>query len=73
MVKNIIINTQYIKLEQFFKLAQICQSGGEAKVLINDGKAMVNGEIETRRGRKLRDGDIVTFCGKEYIVRQDGG
>ena len=72
-MKNVIINTQYIKLDQFFKLARICESGGEAKIMIKDGKVMVNGEIENRRGRKLIDGDIVTIFGKEYMVRRDGG
>jgi len=71
-MKNVIINTPYIKLEQFFKLSQLCQSGGEAKILISNAKAKVNGEKETRRGRKLRDGDIVSFNNCDYLIRQDG-
>ena len=45
---------EYIKLDQFLKLAQIAMTGGEAKAMIQDGMVKVNGEVETRRGRKLR-------------------
>lgn len=71
-MKTVKINTPYIKLEQFFKLAQLCQSGGEAKILILNAEAKVNGEKETRRGRKLKDGNIVSFKSCDYLIRQDG-
>ena len=48
---------EYIKLDQFLKLAQIAMTGGEAKAMIQEGMVKVNGEVEMRRGRKLRDGD----------------
>ena len=48
-----------IKLDQFLKLAQIVDSGGQAKHLIQAGYVRVNGEVETRRGRKLHHGDVV--------------
>jgi ribosome-associated protein len=48
-----------IKLDQFLKLAQIVDSGGQAKHLIQAGFVQVNGQVETRRGRKLRHGDVV--------------
>ncbi|MGE0488973.1 MAG: RNA-binding S4 domain-containing protein [Vulcanimicrobiota bacterium] len=51
----------FIKLDQFLKWKGWVGSGGEAKALIADGLIEVNGEPETRRGRKLRNGDIVTF------------
>ncbi|MEZ4657559.1 MAG: RNA-binding S4 domain-containing protein [Caldilineaceae bacterium] len=57
-----------IKLDQFLKLAQVVHSGGEAKQLIRAGFVMVNGEVETRRGRKLRPGDVVTVEDEELIV-----
>ncbi len=60
-----------IKLDQFLKLAQIVQSGGEAKTLIQSGQVMVNGEVETRRGRKLRPGDVVMVEGEELVVASD--
>jgi ribosome-associated protein len=57
-----------IKLDQFLKLAQVVQTGGEAKVLIQSGQVRVNGEVETRRGRKLRPGDVVVVDGEELVV-----
>lgn len=72
-MKVIMIHTPYIKLDQFFKLVNLCGSGGEAKEFIQSGKVFVNGEIETRRGKKLVDGDTVRFQKQEYVVRQDGG
>ena len=53
--------SDFIKLDQFLKWQGWVGSGGEAKVLIADGLIEVNGEVETRRGRKLRSGDLVTF------------
>ena len=53
--------SDFIKLDQFLKWQGWVGSGGEAKVLIADGLIEVNGEVETRRGRKLRSGDVVTF------------
>ena len=61
----------HIRLDQFLKLADIVQSGGEAKVLIQSGYVNVNGEVETRRKRKLRPGDIVETNGTEMEVTFD--
>ena len=63
------ISTEYIKLESFLKLANAVGSGGEAKLLIRDGEAAVNGEVCTMRGKKLRAGDRVTFRGKNYLIK----
>lgn len=60
-----------IELDQFLKLAQLVSSGGEAKRLIQSGVIQVNGEVETRRGRKLRPGDRVTANGEDYIIEAD--
>lgn len=57
-----------IKLDQFLKLAHIVQSGGEAKHVIRLGFVMVNGEVEKRRGRKLRHGDVVEIEGDQLVV-----
>ena len=57
-----------IRLDQFMKLANMVRSGGEAKHLIQNGKVLVNGEAETRRSRKLRAGDSVTFNGETVVV-----
>lgn len=58
----------YIKLDQFLKWQNIVQTGGEAKIRIRDGEVIVNGRIETRRGKKLRTGDRVTIANKTYTV-----
>ena len=60
-----------IELDQFLKLAEVCQSGGQAKHLIQSGAVRVNGTIETRRGKKLRPGDSVSVDGEEFIVESD--
>ncbi len=57
-----------IRLDQFLKFGQLVGSGGEAKVLIQQGAVAVNGETERRRGRKLRHGDTVVFDGETYDV-----
>ncbi len=63
------IRDEFIKLGQALKLAGIVQSGVEAKYMIEEGNVLVNGEVDTRRGKKLRDGDIVAVDGKEFTVR----
>ena len=59
---------EYIKLDQFLKLANLVESGGQAKALIQGGMVKVNGEVETRRGRKLHQGDAVEFEGEVLVV-----
>ena len=63
------IRDEFIKLGQALKLAGLVSSGIEAKVLIADGEVSVNGETETRRGRKLRDGDTVLLRGDTFTIR----
>lgn len=65
---NISINTEFIKLDQFLKWAALVPTGTEAKMIIFDGQVKVNGEVETRRGKKLRKGDIIEVDGEEYII-----
>ncbi len=48
-----------MKLDQFLKWQNLVDSGGHAKVLVQSGQVKVNGEVETRRGRKLQSGDVV--------------
>ncbi|HCI63451.1 MAG TPA: hypothetical protein DFH97_00040 [Clostridiales bacterium] len=62
------ITTEYIKLQDALKLANLVGSGGEAKVLIQEGQVTVNGEICTMRGKKLRPGDSFTFQGQTILV-----
>ena len=58
----------YIKLDQFLKWQGIVQTGGEAKIIIQQGGVEVNGEEERRRGRKLVTGDRVTITGTTHRV-----
>ncbi|MDB9535429.1 RNA-binding S4 domain-containing protein [Dolichospermum planctonicum CS-1226] len=57
-----------IKLDQFLKFIGITSTGGQAKLLILDGEVKVNGTVETRRGRKLGDDDIVTIGRETFKV-----
>jgi len=61
MFEKITIDTDYIKLDSFLKLAGIVMSGGEAKEIIQDGMIEVNDVVEKRRGRKLFPGDKIVF------------
>ena len=62
------ITTEYIKLQDAMKYANIVYSGGEAKALIQEGEVLVNGEVCTMRGKKLRVGDKFTFNGQTYLI-----
>jgi ribosome-associated protein len=64
------INDDTIKLNSFLKLLGIASTGGQAKLMIQNGDVLVNGMIETRRGRKLVLGDRVTVEGKTFQVEQ---
>lgn len=66
--EDVLIYTEWIRLQDFLKFAGTVGTGGEAKVRIQAGEASVNGEPCTQRGRKLRPGDTVTFAGKAYRV-----
>ena len=63
-MEKISITTEFIKLESLLKLANLVGSGGEAKLLIQEGAAQVNGAVCTQRGKKLRPGDRVCFVGQ---------
>ena len=63
------IDTEFIKLDQLMKYASMVQTGGEAKMLINQELVLVNGEICTQRGRKIRPGDEVEFDSVIYKVK----
>lgn len=67
-MERVEISSEFIKLDAFLKFAAIAGTGGEAKLLIQDGLVSVNGEICTQRGKKLRPGDKVVFGGGEYEI-----
>ena len=62
------ITTEYIKLESFLKFCGAAETGGMAKNWIQEGEILVNNEVCTQRGKKLRPGDRVTCMGQDYYV-----
>ena len=68
VVSEVPIRDESIRLGQFLKLANLIDSGADAKAAIADGQVTVNGEVETRRGRQLRSGDVVEFAGRAARV-----
>ena len=67
-MEEILINTPYVTLGQFLKLADIIRSGGEAKLYLANKKVLINDEEDNRRGRKLKDGDIIEIKEKTYRI-----
>lgn len=67
-MKTITITTEFIKLQDLLKFANLVETGGEAKELIQGGEVQVNGETCTMRGKKIRPGDVVAFDGQKLTV-----
>lgn len=67
-MREIPIREDVIRLGQLLKLADLADSGADAKALLADGAVRVNGELEARRGRQLRDGDVVAALGEELRI-----
>ena len=67
-METIKLKDEFIKLGQALKAANLVEHGVEAKYVIQDGLVKVNGETDTRRGRKLYDGDLVTYDGQEIKI-----
>ena len=68
IMEKIHINTDFIKLDALLKFAGLCETGGEAKELIQGGAVKVNGEVCTMRGKKCRAGDTVELEGQTVQV-----
>ena len=68
----VVIQTEFIKLQDAMKYANIVYSGGKAKQLILEEQVQVNGEICTMRGKKLYPGDKFTFQGQTYLISIHG-
>ena len=64
----VVIQTEFIKLQDAMKYANIVYSGGEAKALIQEGQVKVNGEVCTMRGKKLYPGDRFELNGQVYLI-----
>lgn len=69
-METIKLRDEYIKLGQALKAAGFVDSGVTAKEVIQNGEVTVNDEVDTRRGRKLYDGDVVTFMGQSIQIKQ---
>ncbi len=69
---TITLREEFIKLGQALKAANLVGSGLEAKIMIQEGKVKVNGAVETQRGKKLYDGDTVTFNEEQILIKKAG-
>ena len=67
-MQEILINREFVELFKILKFESLASSGGEAKILIADGKVEVNGEVETRKRRKIVAGDVIRVFDEEYRV-----
>ena len=67
-MRDVAIDGDMIRLGQFLKIADLVDTGGEGKVLITSGDVTVNGEVDLRRGRQLRRGDVVDVMGRKARV-----
>ena len=68
-MEEVFIETEYIKLDSAMKLSGSAESGAFAKAVISEGQVKVNGELETRRGRKLYPKDIFSFEGQCFVIK----
>lgn len=68
-MEEVFIRDEFIKLGQALKLANLVASGVDAKFVVQDGLVKVNGEVCTMRGKKLVDGDQVSFEGNTFVIR----
>lgn len=69
--EEVIIKTDFIRLDSFLKFKGIAQTGGQAKTFIQDKKVKVNGEICTARGKKIRGGDVISAFSTDYIIKNE--
>ena len=70
-MEEIKVHGDYITLGQFLKVVSVVDSGSTAKLVIAEGLVKVNNEVEVRRGKKLRNGDTVSFDGNDFIVKNE--
>ncbi|MCD8117880.1 MAG: RNA-binding S4 domain-containing protein [Lachnospiraceae bacterium] len=72
-MQKFVLKDEFIKLGQLLKAAGLADSGAQAKEVIEEGRVLVNGEVEVRRGRKLRGGDVAEFDGERVAVCANDG
>ena len=66
-MNKVYIHTEFIKLQQVLKLAGLIDQGSDVNYFLSQGKVLVNGEVATERGKKIRHGDIVDLKGVGYV------
>jgi len=71
-IRRIIITGEYIRLDALLKLSSIASTGGEAKIVIQNGEVFADGEICTQRGKKIRPGSIVRYGNDTLLVKNEG-
>lgn len=69
-MKEIFIYTDFVTLGQFLKLANLIQTGGEAKEFLSNHEILVDGELDNRRGRKLYDGMVISLLNKKFVIKK---
>lgn len=67
-MREVKIRDEFIKLGQAMKLANLVDSGVDAKFIIQDGEVKVNGTVEVQRGKKIRPGDVISYNGEEVKI-----
>ena len=67
-MKDVVVNSEIIKLDSFLKWAGAVSLGSEAKILIQGGKVNLNGNVEVQRGKKLKKGDVIELNGESYRI-----
>lgn len=67
-METITIHTEFIKLQDLLKFASVASTGGEAKIMVQEGEVLVNGEVCTMRGKKICPGDVVTIGDETLTV-----
>ena len=72
-MEKIVIDEEFIRLDNLMKFAGLCNSGGRAKYLIQNGEVMLNGDICTMRGKKIRPGDRITYQDRTVEVIENSG
>ena len=70
MTDRIVIHTEFIKLQDLLKFAGAVETGGDAKLIIQEGRVTVNGEVCTMRGKKMRPGDVAAIDGQLELAVQ---
>lgn len=69
MMREVVITHEPVELYKILKFESLVDSGGQAKTVIADGLVLVNGAVETRKRRKIHNGDVIRFAGEELKIR----